>query len=389
MVGRFSWFRRLGTAIVVPLISMALLAVSVSPVAAATDSDRDSLTNAWEMQHGLNPNRRDTNVDGVRDPAEDRDNDRLSNRGEQRFGSDPNDPDTDNDGIDDGSEDANGNGVSNAKEQDRRPLPADLVPPLKAARQDRAPSYYDGCHSGPEEAAIHPCVYGDAGGSRTIAIFGDSHAQQWIPGLIRAANQRGWRIVAITKSACPSVHVPFQAIAFPDSGPACETWRMRGEAWLRSHPPDVLIVSNSRGYRVTDENGKRLRGSAWEERWKAGLAETLDNVPAPSAIVVLGDSPHLKDDPPRCLAGSGVRISDCQTARKVAWRTEHDDTEAAAAADAGARFVSLNDRICSYDPCPVVVNQLLMWRNNSHLTATYTAELAPAFAEIVEEALAP
>jgi hypothetical protein len=48
---------------------------------------------------------------------------------------------------------------------------------------------------------------------------------------------------------------------------------------------------------------------------------------------------------------------------------------------------SLNDQVSSYDPCPVVVNELMMWRDENHLTATYSRELAPSVAAMISDAL--
>ena len=50
-------------------------------------------------------------------------------------------------------------------------------------------------------------VYGDADSSDTIVLTGDSHAAQWLPALERLARERGWRLVAVTKSACPAVRM--------------------------------------------------------------------------------------------------------------------------------------------------------------------------------------
>ncbi len=51
-------------------------------------------------------------------------------------------------------------------------------------------------------------------------------------------------------------------------------------------------------------------------------------------------------------------------------------------------FADLTDVVCPYDPCPVVSGSTLMWRNESHLTATYAQQLWPAMRAVVEGALA-
>jgi hypothetical protein len=72
------------------------------------DADNDGLPNAWELFHGLNPFSRDSNGNGIFDGDEDPDEDRLSNRREALAGTSPFLPDTDGDGFNDETEVAAG-----------------------------------------------------------------------------------------------------------------------------------------------------------------------------------------------------------------------------------------------------------------------------------------
>jgi len=346
---------------------------------AATDSDGDGLANAFEQRYGLNPQRKDSNGDGLLDPAEDPDHDGLGNLGEQRFGTSPRNPDTDGDGLPDGREDANHNGITNAREQDRRPVPAGLKPSLTAAPHDLPVSYGDGCHSRVGDARIHPCTFGGRTGMRTVALFGDSHAAEWLAALIRAGQLRHWRIVNLTKTGCPSVTLRIRARYARDIVP-CRTWRTRGEAWLRAHPPGLVLISNFRGYTLLDKRGHLVPGSRRERVWRSGLQHTLRALPAASKRVVLADTPLFPADPRRCLSHHPGNISACEKSRASASSPKHDAAEKAAAAATGATFTSMNGVVCSYDPCPIVVGRFLLWRDRSHLTATYSRQLGPALA---------
>src|SRR4051794_30213397 len=73
----------------------SLLAPSVA--VAATDSDNDSMPNAWEHRFGLNPHNR-------RDATKDKDRDKVINRTEFRNRCNPISKDTDRDGMHDGFE---------------------------------------------------------------------------------------------------------------------------------------------------------------------------------------------------------------------------------------------------------------------------------------------
>lgn len=357
-----------------------------SPSTSSADSDGDELTDAWETQWGLtDPGKADSNGNGVPDSAEDPDGDGLSNLAEQHFGTNPGVADTNGNGIPDGLDDSNGNGIPDGLEQDRRPVPANLNPSLADAPNDKATSYSNGCHTFQGSATIHPCVYGDAAGTTTIAVFGDSHALQWVPGLTRAATANHWRLLAITKSGCPSVDVIFDSRAFPNDRVACQQWRRRATGWLGTHVPDLIIVANSRGYNIVDKGG---HPRPLDPAWQVGLARTLVALPQTARRVVLGDTPHLGLDPVPCLAMHPTNISACETGRGLAENRQHDDAERATATANGASFVSLNALVCSYDPCPLIEGNVLVWRNASHLTATWVSQLWPSLAALVATSLA-
>ncbi len=268
-------------------------------------------------------------------------------------------------------------------------VPANLVPSPANAARDVSPAYRDGCHSLPYDSAIHPCVYGDAAGHVTIVAFGDSHAQQWVPALIAVAGTYAWRIVVLTKSSCPSVHVLLAEPVFPGADASCNTWRARAEAWLAANPPDLVLISNTRGYGLIDARGRPIPSRDREHTWAAGLATTLAAMPPRSRVLVLGDAPRSSVDVPNCLRHHRTYVPACEEPRSTALSPAHDLAEQTTAQAAGAAFASLNPVICPGDPCPVIDGHVLMWRNESHLTATYARRLGPDLVPIILAALAP
>jgi hypothetical protein len=82
----------------------------------SVDSDGDCLPDSLEVLLGLDPNRRDTDGDGIPDGDEDFDMDGLSNCGEVLLNTDPTNPDTDGNGIRDGDEDTDGDGIPDGEE---------------------------------------------------------------------------------------------------------------------------------------------------------------------------------------------------------------------------------------------------------------------------------
>lgn len=361
----------------------SVVTLLASSAVLAADQDRDGLRDDFESDWGVTAaDKADSNGDGVIDSAEDNDDDRLSNLGEQRFGTDPGRRDSDRDGRSDANEDNDHDGRSNALEQDRRPIPVGLRPALGKAAGD-APASPGLCHTPPGSDEPLPCAYGDLGSNKDIVVFGDSHARQWLPALHRAGIASSWRITQLTKSACPSISSRVQVRYPRDHGRSCRRWRTRALAWITTRRPEVIIISNRSRYRLVAANGKRVPDSRRPVAWRTALAKTLDALPSDAAVIVLSDTPLMDGEPIKCLKAHRQNLSACSTRRNAALASFVRKAERAAAKDYGAKTLNLNDRICTYDPCPLVHGNILLWRDHAHLTATFVKRLSPIVRERV------
>jgi len=325
------------------------------------DSDGDVLTDVFEQLYGLYCQSADTDGDGLLDPGEDLDHDGLSNLAEQTLGTNPLRKDTDRDGTPDGMEDSNHDGHVDWKQQDDRPVPQPLTPTLAQANSDFI------CYR-PGVGSTGKCV-GDSQGTTRIAIFGDSHAGQWIASLDRYSKEHHWRLNAVAKSGCPSVHVNPTNDA--DFNAECRTWRKSSEAKFRAKPPALVIISNYSHY-----------GSTPAE-WQAGLTKTIENLPQSSHIVVLADTPQFERIVPKCLENHPQNIGACERPRSDALKAKHDNLEKSTAVAHGAAFISMNPWVCPYQLCPVIVGHLLLWRDSNHLTVTYSRQLSEALGALL------
>lgn len=382
---RTPWARYVAALAIAALACAAPLALPAA--ASANDRDGDGLTNWFEINRShTNPDVADTNGDGVIDSAEDPDRDGLSNLGEQRFGTNPRNADTDGDGVPDGADDANANGIPDGREQDMRPVPTYLMPTLANAPKDRPPSYTDGCHVRGDQRVFRHCVYGNAAAKHTVALFGDSHAAQWLPAVIGAAKALGWNVLNLTRSACPSVDVTVWSIY--QNGPAtwCNDYRRQAIRWLQLHPPDVIILSNLGGTAIYGKNGQPIPAGQVETAWSAGLGRTLDALPASSRTIVLADTPYPGINVPPCLQAHPHSIAACERPRALNMNSAHAAHEAKTAGRHGAAFANLVGQTCSYDPCPVVIGHVVMWTDHSHMTATFSRLLAPSIVRVIKAA---
>ncbi len=371
---------RLGSA----LLTAALLLTASLPATAA-DRDKDGLRDGFEAKWGVtSPNVRDSDHDGVIDSAEDNDGDKLSNLGEQRFGTNPGRKDSDRDGVPDGREDSDRDGRSDAREQDQRHLPTQLRPTIYQAKNDFPPIRFK-CQTANGSARIVACRFGPVDARTTIVLVGDSHAMVYSSPIRRVAKSKGWRLITMTKTACApllGIHTPRQMEI--DRGRTCRAWRRNVIDKLNANPPDLIILAHSDSYKLLEFRGRPIPREDFPRTWRHGLKLTLSALPNASRVLVMGDVPRNLWDPRKCLGRNRGNISACVSPKEPGSKRRVESALREGARAKGASFRTLYAKICSYEPCPVVQGNLMMWRDQTHLTDTFVTKLHPSFRAILE-----
>lgn len=257
-------------------------------------------------------------------------------------------------------------------------VPANLNPSLRQVRGDKPAIYDNGCILDPGQAVPKDCVYGDAKGTTTIVLYGDSHAAQWFPALRTISEQHGWRLVVMTKKRCPSAAIPTVEMK-----QECFTWRDNVVKQIGELKPDLVMMS-----------GYRYRAAGWagsmspDKAWARGLNDTLTAMrPLAKQVLVLGDTPSPKGDAPSCLAGNVRSVSRCVATRQEAIRPGRLSAERKVAADHDAVFIPTSDWLCTPKKCPVIIGNVLGYRDDSHITSATAALLSPYLDLAVRAAL--
>ena len=261
-------------------------------------------------------------------------------------------------------------------------VPANLRPSLARAQHDRAPPFVNGCNNSYRDATVRWCVSGTPGGRATVVLFGDSHAAQWFPGVEAAALERGWRVVTVTKATCPPALVELRSPALRRQFRECERWREQVFSRVAAERPEVVVLGAARHY--NDE----YRFSVYGPEWLAGLGDTVGRIRAAGAnVVALGPTPKPQVQVPQCLSARLRDVPQCVTARSVAVNAAGVAAEREAVASAGGRYMEVDRWICTAETCPVVVDDLLVYRDDNHLSTSYPTWLAPALADAIAAAM--
>ena len=225
--------------------------------------------------------------------------------------------------------------------------------------------YDDGCHANYAQTKSDECIYADTKSDKTMVLYGDSHAAQWFPALVEIASRSGYRLISLTKSACPSVDtVRLDQGGFKMS--RCKQWRINTIKRIQEINPDVLIMSSFQYFaqppRFTDR----------EKWWNDGQRKLLTEVKNISPhLIYITDTPHPLRDIPACLAN--YSISKCNTTQRS------EDLSIS-----GFNVINPNSWLCSR-VCPAVKDGVVAYRDASHISVDIAIALIPRLTQALRE----
>ncbi|WP_016694398.1 acyltransferase family protein [Rhodococcus rhodochrous] len=249
--------------------------------------------------------------------------------------------------------------------------PQPVQPPLLVAHRDLPPATLENCIAQHTNRTPLTCTYGDPLATRRMVIVGGSHSEHWLAALDALGIEHGFRLDTYLKVGCP-LSDPLAPLIEESPTVECDTWSTAVLAELRADPPDYVFTTSTR----TKDQGEGP--GDFVPFWYVDLWETLADYGIP--VVAIRDNPWLfRGDvayrAADCLAGGGTAET-CGVPREEAL----DPVDPAVAASAHLPTVSLldlSDKFCRQDLCRAVEGNILIYRDENHLTTTYVRTLTP------------
>ena len=231
------------------------------------------------------------------------------------------------------------------------------------------------------------CVFGASTPSKTVVLFGDSHADQWSTPLVQLATERGWRLVTLLKASCSVSDIPGYNVRLRREWPECADWRAKAMQEIRRLQPDLVIVSQfSSGY-IFGAASARGSHAVTHEQWGDGLGRSLQQLRSANVpVLLLRDTPVPGRHAGNCVARSrwrGLPETNCDAPRAKAVDPQISMVESEVAVSAGARFGDLTEEFCDSRVCAVVQSGMLVYRDANHLTTAFAARQAAALANLI------
>ncbi|RUW63378.1 acyltransferase family protein [Mesorhizobium sp. M7A.F.Ca.US.008.03.1.1] len=238
-----------------------------------------------------------------------------------------------------------------------------------------------GCVLDYETVTPKPCVFGAKNAKRTIALFGDSHADHWSTPLIEVAQKRDYEVVTWLKSSCRASRLSTWSSKLKRDYSECDQWREQSIKEILALRPALVVISEIALTSSRKMAAGKDEPDSQDAEWKAGLRSTLDTFSnAGLKVAFIRDVPFNDEQVDTCVA-------------RALWRSESpslcDQTRAYAANDAmasvereivrsipNASYVDMTDQFCNQTTCHVFIGGKIAFRDRHHL--------ATAFAETLE-----
>lgn len=271
-----------------------------------------------------------------------------------------------------------------------QPLAADetsesILPAPVQAKNDLHAVNAGDCMQNIESTEARQCVFGKQDGAKTLALVGDSHAAMFVAGFEKVALENNWKLVTYTKGACPWIDVNVNYANKPFT--QCREWVGAVSAALHEVKPDVIVTSMSR-YRTND--GVMDQGEASDARLVEAMQETWSPfINQGIRVLSIRDTPRPGVAVPDCVEQnmSSGTLGKCAVPRSESLL--QSPPEVVAANYPGASLLDMTDAFCFGEACPAVIGGVLVYRDDNHITATYSASLHKHIGEVLAPLMGP
>ena len=218
------------------------------------------------------------------------------------------------------------------------------------------------------------CVEGPADGVKAV-LLGDSHAQQWLPVMQVLARENNWQLNQFTKAACPVAALqPRDGRTDPFTKSDCLGWREDSINAIVALKPKYIVIGSLSTYVPDYQEFK----TAWDE--------SLNRLRTTGAqLIYLRDTPYPNNNIPECVSGAEDDWSKCDFDLNNAPRTEPIVTDQVRGENLDIPVLDVNAYLCEATQCRAVRNGTMLYRDDSHLTATAVKALLPAVQAQIRE----
>ncbi|MGO3884904.1 MAG: acyltransferase family protein [Mycetocola sp.] len=245
------------------------------------------------------------------------------------------------------------------------------IPNIDVAGRDLSEIRNVGCvqseQNGTEFDEVLICNPVEIDDTRTrVVLSGGSHVSQWYEPMKLIAEREGWDLITVDKTGC--------RLQFGDDiigNASCKEWNKRAVFEIMALQPSAVVTLGT--VTTEDGTGERPASEAQLRAWSL-----LDA----AGITTIGirDNPRLKQDAPRCLEGNPNSADSCGIDRNTIYAPSSPTLDAGGLPESYVEL-DVTDQFCVDGFCPAVIGNVIVYRDDDHLTATYATTLVQAVDE--------
>jgi peptidoglycan/LPS O-acetylase OafA/YrhL len=244
-----------------------------------------------------------------------------------------------------------------------RGVPAVLHPPITQLLGDIA-QLPASCTAHNGETSARICRLAASASSRTLVVLGDSHAEMWMPAILSLGRHDKLAVVPLIKSGCSPV------MWTGSIGPSeCRSWFRWAMAKATALAPRATLIAGFYSY----------VGPGHDQALLSGLGAAVGDLKkASTRVVLLGDVPERARQPVDCLLASNASLAGCSDALTTG-QVQLDGVVARFAQYDQIGFIDSTGWFCYQSTCPLVVSNIITYRDFNHVSQTYATALGGAF----------
>ncbi|MGL3807482.1 acyltransferase family protein [Paeniglutamicibacter sp. R2-26] len=248
-----------------------------------------------------------------------------------------------------------------------------IVPVPAEAERDRP--HLGDCVQKPDSTVTRECAMGTPDGTLTVALVGDSHATHWFKALEATARERGWTLLTYLKNSCPFTAT--ERVAERRGGLSCHGANEQTLDRIISRGDVDAVVTSHWAGAILERGAAQGFADYWGRLEDAGIkVYPIIDTPRPGTKLLARD----------CVVQHPRDLEVCGTPEAGAFEPD-DFTREAAALEPRVGVLDLSDQFCLDGFCPVVIGNVLVYRDKHHVSDTYMRTLAPVFGARLGEKL--
>ncbi|CAN7291439.1 acyltransferase family protein [Pseudarthrobacter oxydans] len=207
---------------------------------------------------------------------------------------------------------------------------------------------------------LKSCSYGPENGILRVALVGDSHAAMLIPGLVPQLASVNWTLDTYVGWGCQwTVSVENQ----------CKAARVPIQDRLLNGDYDLVLTTAAR---------HAYAGQPYQQAVEDYAAAWKPVVDSGVRVVAIADNPMPSPTARQCLISAQddhEKAKQCATDKSTA--NALPDHLIDAAIVGGIPLLRLDEAYCLGEQCPMIINHVVVYRDESHITATFSRTLGP------------